>query len=69
MRQPNKKNTNLQKPKPVDMYKSDEFVMTFSSQKEAAQYLGATSGSPVCAVLNGRMKSYKGYTFKYAEEV
>ena len=54
--------------KPVLMYdRSENFVMEFSSITSAAMYLGAKH-QHVSAVLRGKCKSVKGYTFRYKNE-
>ena len=59
-----KSNTNNPKcSKKVGAYKDDELVMTFPSLGEAQRQGFYTSGIYACCV--GKMKTYKGYTWKY----
>ena len=51
---------------PVIVHKGDEYIGTFTSATKASEALGLKYRSINC-VLQGRLKSNKGYTFKYAE--
>lgn len=54
--------------KPVLMYDwPGNFVMEFSSITSAAIYIGAKQ-QHVSAMLRGKCKSVKGYTFRYKNE-
>ena len=52
--------------RPVIVHKGDEYIGTFTSARKASEALGLKYRSINC-VLQGRLKSNKGYTFKYAE--
>lgn len=52
--------------RPVIVHKGDEYIGTFTSATKASEALGLKYRSINC-VLQGRLKSNKGYTFKYAE--
>jgi hypothetical protein len=50
--------------KPIKLFKNDIFIGVFDNQKKVAQYIGGITPN-VNHCLNGRLKTYKGYTFKY----
>lgn len=48
--------------------KTDELLKIFSSTGEAARYLDVYSGSHIGECCRGKIKTYKGYKWKYIDE-
>lgn len=60
---------NLGVAKEVFCYKDGELYKTFRSTGEAARWLGVKRPNHIGECCRGKIKSYKGYTWKYADDI
>lgn len=61
---------NLGKAKIVYQYDlNGKFINSYSSGGEAARSIGAYSGSHITECCRGKIKSYKGFIWRYAEDI
>lgn len=61
---------NLGKAKKVNQYdKNGKFINQYESTGAAARALGAHSGSHIGECCRGKIKTYKGFVWRYAEDI
>lgn len=63
-----KNNTKMYKQKNIKAFKDDVFVKEFSSTKDAKDFINHKNTSGINNVLNGKIKTAGGYTWKYTDE-
>lgn len=62
--------TNNGKSKPVNQYDlKGKFIMTYPSTGIAARAIGANSGSHIGECCRGKIKQYKGFVWRYVEDI
>ena len=62
--------THTGKSKPVNQYDlNGKFINSYSSTGEAARSIGAKASSHIGECCRGKIKSYKGFVWRYAEDI
>lgn len=61
---------NMGRSKPVNQYDlNGKFINTYSSTGEAARSIGVKSGTHIGECCRGKIKSYKGFVWRYVEDI
>lgn len=62
--------SNMGKSKPVNQYTLDgKYIMTYPSTGIAAKAIGVRAGSHIGECCRGKIKSYKGFVWRYVEDI